>query len=277
MGRIYRIVPKNDIYKSVNVNLKNASSMDLLNYLSNNNGWYRIQAQRLLLERQDKSIIPAVKAMIINTQDSKARLRALYVLEGLDALDANVIKKGLEDSESGVRENAIILAEKFPKLLSSIVKMTNDPSLRVVLQATLSLGEFKGKSVVSTFAEVLNKHGQNEWIRNAVLSSIPGSSAEVLKSLIKKDNFYANEEAWKLSFIQDLSNIIAARHDKVQFPAYLKALSDSKLASTGTQTAALKGLKIGLNKNESTKELAEKINTANADEVKESFNILRKN
>lgn len=277
MGRIYRIVPKNDTYKSVNVNLKKASSMELLDYLSNNNNWYRIQAQRLLLERQDKSIVPAVKSLIYKTQNSKAKLRALYVLEGLNSLDEGVIKNGLQDSEPGVRENALVLAEKFPKLLPNIIKLTNDPSPRVALQATLSLGDFKGPIVISTFAEVLKKHGQNEWFRNAVLSSIPGSSVEILKSLANNNSFFANEEGWKLSFVQDLSNIIAARHDKVQFLAYLNTLSDSKIANINIQTSAIKGLKAGLNKNESTKELAEKLNTATADEVKESFSLLRKN
>lgn len=277
MGRIYRIVPKGEAYKGVMVNLKNVSSIELLDYLSNNNSWYRIQAQRLLLERQDKSIVPAVKSFILKSQDSKAKLRALYVLEGLDALNEEVIKNGLQDSEPGLRENAIMLAEKFPKLLSNIVKMTNDPSLRVALQATLSLGEFNGSIVVSTFAEVLRKHGQNEWFRNAVLSSIPGSSPDMLKALVKNNSFFAKEEGWKLSFVQDLSNIIAARHDKSQYSAYLNMLSKADFAGGNIQTAALKGLKAGLNKNESTKELAEKLSTATTDDVKTSFSILRKN
>ena len=277
MGRIYRIVPKDKAYKGVNVNLKDISSLKLLDYLSNANSWYRIQAQRLLLERQDKSIVPATKSLIFKSQDSKAKLRALYVLEGLNALSEDVIIKGLQDLEPGVRENAIILAENFPKLLPSIVKMTNDPSLRVVLQATLSLGEFKGPVVVSTLASVLRKHGQNEWFRNAVLSSIPGSSPEILKALANTSSFFGKEEAWKLSFVQDLSNIIAARQDKSQYSAYLSTLSGANFASTHVQTAALKGLKAGLNKNESTKELAEKLSTANAEDVKVGFSILRKN
>jgi hypothetical protein len=43
------------------------------------------------------------------------------------------------------------------------------------------------------------------------------------------------------------------------------------------QQAALKGLKAGLNKNESTKELSGQLNTGSIEEVKEGFQLLRKN
>jgi putative membrane-bound dehydrogenase-like protein len=277
MGRIYRVVPANTSYKGVSVNLRDASSEKLLEYLSHNNGWYRSNAQRLLLERQDKSIIPAVKALVSKAQSSRARLHALYVLEGMDALDVAIIKQALQDSEPGVRENAIILAERFPKTLPLVIKMINDPSKRVALQAALSLGEFKGKSVFRSLAEVVKMHGQNEWFRSAVLSSDQGSSVEILNELAKDDSFFSKEEAWKLSFVQDLSNVIAARYDKAQFSSYLNLLSGAALAGTNIQTAALKGLKIGLNKNESTKELAAGLSTGSAEDVKAGFSLLKKN
>lgn len=276
MGRIYRVVPSNTSYKPVSVNLRDASSSELLKYLSYKNGWYRSNAQRLLIERQDKSIIPAVKDMVSNAENSRARLHALYVLEGMNALDIAVVKKALQDSEPGVRENAIILAERFPKTLALVSKLINDPSKRVALQAILSLGEFKGKAVTQALAEAVKIHGQNDWFRYAVLSSNQGSSAEILNYLAKDDSFFTNEDAWKLSFVQDLSNVIGARYDKAQFAAYLSLLSGKGLSGTKIQTAALKGLKTGLNKNEVTKELAAQLNTGTADEVKAGFLLLRK-
>lgn len=275
MGRIYRVIPSNSSYKPVSVNLRDASSAELLKYLSHKNGWYRSNAQRLLLERQDKAIIPAVKDLVSNAQDSRARLHALYVLEGMNALDIAIVKKALQDSEPGVRENAIILAERFPKTLPLVIELINDPSKRVALQAVLSLGEFKGKAVTRALADAVKIHGQNEWFRSAVLSSNQGSSAEILNYLAKDDSFFSKEEAWKLSFVQDLSNVIGARYDKTQFAAYLSLLSGKALSGTNIQTAALKGLKTGLNKNEATKELASQLNTGTVDDVKAGFNLLR--
>jgi putative membrane-bound dehydrogenase-like protein len=277
MGRIYRLMPENGTYQGVKVDLKNATGLQLVDYLSHKNGWYRSNSQRLLLERQDKTVVPAVISLFSNSPDARTRLHALYVLEGLGALTETTVKKSLTDSEPGVRENGIILAERYPKTVKLLIPMVNDPSQRVALQAALSLGQFKGKKVIAALAEVIRKYGQNDWFRSAVISSEAGSSVEILNSLIKDGAFFSNEENWKLSFIQDLSNIIGARYNKDQFSAYLNTLSSPTLSAAKVQQAALKGLKAGLNKNESTKELAGQLNAGTVGEVKEGFQLLRKN
>ena len=277
MGRIYRLLPENGTYQGVKVDLKNATGLQLVDYLSHKNGWYRSNAQRLLLERQDKTVIPAVISLFSNSPDARTRLHALYVLEGLNALTEKNVKKSLLDSEPGVRENGIILAERYPKTVKLLIPMVNDPSKRVALQAALSLGQFKGKKVIEALAEVIRKYGQNDWFRSAVISSEAGSSVEILNSLLEDNTFFSNEESWKLSFIQDLSNIIGARYNKEQFSAYLNTLSSGTLSGANIQLAALKGLKAGLNKNESTKELAGQLNTGSMEEVKAGFQLLRKN
>ncbi len=275
MGRIYRLLPENASYQGVKVELKQATGLQLVDYLSHKNGWYRSTAQRLLLERQDKTVVPAVTSLFSTSPDPRTRLHALYVLEGLNALDEKIVKQSLLDSESGVRENGIMLAERYPKMVKLLIPMLNDPSKRVSLQAALSLGQFEGKSVVAALAEVISKYGQNDWFRSAVLSSEAGSSVEILNSLIKDKTFFIKGESWKLSFIQDLSNIIGARYNKEQFSAYLKTLSTDLLSAANVQQAALKGLKAGLNKSESTKELAAKLNTSSVEEVRQGFLTLR--
>jgi putative membrane-bound dehydrogenase-like protein len=275
MGRIYRLLPENVSYQGVKVELKKATGLQLVDYLSHKNGWYRSTAQRLLLERQDKTVVPAVTSLFATSPDPRTRLHALYVLEGLNALDEKIVKQSLLDSESGVRENGIMLAERYSKMVKLLIPMVNDPSKRVSLQAALSLGQFEGKSVVAALAEVINKYGQNDWFRSAVLSSEAGSSVEILNSLIKDKTFFIKGESWKLSFIQDLSNIIGARYNKEQFSAYLKTLSTDLLSAANVQQAALKGLKAGLNKGESTKELAAKLNTSSVEEVRQGFLTLR--
>jgi putative membrane-bound dehydrogenase-like protein len=275
MGRIYRLLPENASYQGVKVELKQATGLQLVDYLSHKNGWYRSTAQRLLLERQDKTVVPAVTSLFSTSPDPRTRLHALYVLEGLNALDEKIVKQSLLDSESGVRENGIMLAERYSKMVKLLIPMVNDPSKRVSLQAALSLGQFEGKSVVAALAEVISKYGQNDWFRSAVLSSEAGSSVEILNSLIKDKTFFIKGESWKLSFIQDLSNIIGARYNKEQFSAYLKTLSTDLLSAANVQQAALKGLKAGLNKSESTKELAAKLNTSSVEEVRQGFLTLR--
>lgn len=245
MGRIYRILPENANVKNVKIDLKNATSAKLIEQLANPNGWWRSQAHRLLLERQDKSVIPAVKTFFAKNQDARGRLHALYVLEGLDALDAQIVRQALKDTSPGVRENAVILAERYPELLPQIITMTNDPSNRVAFQAVLSLGEFKGSEIVPALTKVIAKYGQDQWFRTAVLSSDAGSSPEILKGLIQ-NSFLQKEEPWKLSFIDDLSYIVGARNSKEQIGSYLDILSQSLKGNF--QLTAVKGLVKGLNK-----------------------------
>ena len=275
MGRIYRVKPANTPYKNVQVNLHAASSIQLLTYLSYENGWYRTHAHRLLLERQDKSVIKEAKLLFNKSKDPRTRLHLLYVLEGLNSLDIAVIKKGLQDSSPDVRENALMLAERYSELMPTMLKMVNDSSPRVKLQATLSLGQFKNQKITAAFSKLIQSQGQNEWLRLAVLSSELGSSPDLLESMVDHHVFSPNPETWKLRFLQDLSYTIAARNNKSQMATYLNLFSLPAMSDVNLQTAALNGLKLGLTKNGASKEIASHLKTGLASEVNASFQNLR--
>ena len=275
MGRIYRVKPANTPYKCVKVNLNAESSIQLLTYLSYENGWYRTHAHRLLLERQDKSVVKSAKLLFNKSKDPRTRLHLLYVLEGLNALDIAVIKKGLHDSSPDVRENALMLAERYSELMPTMLKMLNDSSPRVKLQATLSLGQFKNQKIIAAFSKLIQSQGQNEWLRLAVLSSELGSSPDFLESMVDHHVFSPNPETWKLRFLQDLSYTIAARNNKSQMVSYLNLFSLATMSDLNVQTAALKGLKLGLTKNGTSKEIASHLKTELASEVNASFQTLR--
>jgi len=241
-GRIYRILPEDATYKASAINFRKMSSAQLVPYLANPNGWYITTAHRLIIERHDKTVIPTIKAFLAKTQDPRARLHAIYVLDGLGALNAQIVKKALDDPEAGVRENALQLAERYPELLPQVIEKTNDPAYRVAFQAALSLGNFSGPQVTPALVKVLGKYGQDSWFRTAVLSSNAGSSVEFNKALAK-DNFFQGEESWKLSFVEDLANIIGARNNKAQVAAYLAVLDNQK---SPWLLSATKGLSTGL-------------------------------
>ena len=243
-GRIYRIVPKNaGPYKNVTHDLKNTSSIDLVPFLSNQNRFWRLQAQRLLLERQDKSVIPAVRALFTESGDARTRLHALYVLEALNALESGIVKVAMKDASPGVRENAAILSERFTDCLPQLLEMVNDSSNRVAFQATLSLGQFKNVSIVPVFVKVLEQRGESPWFRSAVLSAELGSGLELLKALDNK-SFLKEDVSWKSSFIEDLTNVIGARNNKAQVKDLLSFLQKS--ANASLQKAGSKGLAKGL-------------------------------
>ncbi|MEO9893487.1 PVC-type heme-binding CxxCH protein [Aurantibacter sp.] len=266
-GRIYRIVQKNsEPYTSVSPNLTKANSSDLVNALQHENRWWRLTAQRLLLERQDKSIISEVIALFEQSEDPRFRLHALYVLEGLNALDATIIRTAMQDPSPGVRENAAMLAERFPSSLSLLKEMVNDSSVRVALQATLSIGQFKDDSVIPSLAKASELHGDSSWFRTAILSSEAGSSILLLKTLVQ-NSFFKETSIWKNTFIENFSYIIGARNDKDEILDLLNVLSRLKESNKEElQSSGLKGLFKGLEKTAELKNSSkEKIKTISSE------------
>lgn len=253
MGRIYRIVPQNSAaVKWEKPNLKEATAEQLVNTLSHKNKWWRTTAQRLLLERQDKTVIPRAKQLFAESNDPRTRLHALYVLEGMDALDAIIVKTALRDPAAGVRENAAILAERFPACLNDLERLIEDSSLRVSYQATLSLGEFKDKNIVPWLAKTILAHGRSKWFRAAVLSSALGSSVDLL-DVLAKSGFADKEEDWKKDFYKELAETIGARNQKSQVKDLLQRASLVTVTQlSGAQAALVKGISTGLQNAEGT-------------------------
>ena len=58
----------------------------LVAHLSHPNGWWRDTAQRMLIVKGDKSVVPALVKMAESSKNHLARLHAMWTLEGLDAL-----------------------------------------------------------------------------------------------------------------------------------------------------------------------------------------------
>ena len=59
--------------------------------LASTSGWHRETAHRLLIERQDRSVIPQLREMAKTNASPVARVNALWVLESLSALDDRLV------------------------------------------------------------------------------------------------------------------------------------------------------------------------------------------
>jgi hypothetical protein len=91
-------------------------------HLANPNIWWRRNAQRLLIDRGNKDIVPALEKMARKPASAVGRLHALWTLEGMGQLQADVITNALKDSVSGLRLNAIKLAELHLKISPALVR-----------------------------------------------------------------------------------------------------------------------------------------------------------
>src|SRR5262245_29638595 len=93
-GRIRRIVPDRlaATRGKTQFDLRKAQPVDLVAKLVSPNSWWRFAAQRLLVERQDRSIVPAVEALARAAAEAEGRVHALRTLDGLQALSSPAVE-----------------------------------------------------------------------------------------------------------------------------------------------------------------------------------------
>ncbi|HYE99900.1 MAG TPA: PVC-type heme-binding CxxCH protein, partial [Planctomycetota bacterium] len=203
-GRIYRVAPKA-------LPAHFAGLGDLVGELAHPNGWRRTTAQRLLVERQDRSAIDRIRVLAATGQ-ALGRLHALWTLEGLGALDATLVKAALSAPEPGLREHAVRLAERFLDALGTdVLRLAADPDPRVRFQVALTAGEL---GCVDAVAAVLVQDAADKWTRLAALSSLKGRAAELLAKL--PPDFLEKPAPGAIELVRQLAETVAASRDEGQ-------------------------------------------------------------
>jgi mono/diheme cytochrome c family protein len=143
-GRIWRLAHR-DFTPGPQPAMYSDSTAKLVEHLSHPNGWWRDMAQRQLVLRQDKSVVPAlVKLATGGTENSLARLHAIWTLEGLDALDAHTVRLNLTAKQPEVRSAAIRASETLFKkgdasLAEDYVRLSSDADANVAIQAMCTM------------------------------------------------------------------------------------------------------------------------------------------
>lgn len=261
-GRIWRIFPKQGKKRPVTLpDLRTKTPAELVALLEHPNQWWRLNAQRILVEKQDKSMTAALLQMATTHADPRTRLHAIYTLEALDGLNEAIVRKALSDAHAGVREHAVILAEKYPAFLPEIIRLVNDTAPQVAYQATLSAGQFNGKEALAALANATEKQSENASWRLAVLSSEGGSSPEMLQLLASRGDFFKATTPGKLKLIEDFGYVTEARNGKNEMVSLLELLnspavsSDPQWAVAGL-TGLSKGVKKSVNKKEAEKQVS---------------------
>ena len=146
-GRIYRIVPAGERPKQARPGLSAAPTNELVELLRHKNAWWRETAARLLYERHDHTEKGHLEAIVRSDTQPAARIAGLWVLAGLDVLSAGVIEIALADPHPGVREQAVVLANRqlqaSPALEQKLIALASDRDTRVRFRVALALGGLK--------------------------------------------------------------------------------------------------------------------------------------
>jgi glucose/arabinose dehydrogenase len=111
-GRIYRIVHETTRRDRAPA-LSRAPSAKLVELLSHPNGWWRDTAQRLLVERGDRSVTTGLRKLVEGAPSWRTRLHALWTLDGLDSVQPDLVVRALDDRARDVRVAAIRVSEQW--------------------------------------------------------------------------------------------------------------------------------------------------------------------
>jgi len=175
-GRIYRLV-HDSMKPGPAPHMLDEPSSKLVTYLDHSNGWWRDNAQKELIVRNDQSVVPTLKAIANRQQKATAlgRIHALWTLEGLNALDKATIQKALADDDAQVRRTAVRLTEPYLKqkdeqLLAQLSALKNDPSVDVRTQVILSASYSSLPAARALSQEIRAAAPENEMLARAQVS-----------------------------------------------------------------------------------------------------------
>ncbi len=215
-GRIYRIAPNGHRAASRPV-LGEASAAALVPLLGHSNQWWRVTAQRLIVSRQDRSVVGAVR-QLSHGGSPLARLHALWTLRGLGALTEADVMAALEHPHAGLRENALQLAETLlpgsVRFRRALHAMAGDRDVRVRFQTALTLGEIAVDPPLDVLREILLRDLKHRWSRVAVLSSLSRGEDELLGSLMSRATRLESDPRAMTDALREVADLTGARAGK---------------------------------------------------------------
>ncbi len=187
-GRIYRIVYEGegaDPVQPINRNLEAASSKELVGTLNDKSQVWRMHAQRLLVERGDRSILSDLRDLVEDESLDGIGLNvgAIHALRALDGLEASeeeemlpLLTKALHHPSPGVRQNALEVLPPSERAVEAILSsgVLEDEDLLVRKAALLSLAEMSaskkaGKKVYEMLQ--VKENAEDRWIPEAAIAA----------------------------------------------------------------------------------------------------------
>ncbi len=243
-GRIWRVVPEGS-HTSWRVDLAQLTSAELVPHLAHCNVWWQETAQRLLVERQDRSVAGLLDDQLRRGEVAVGRLRALYVLDGLGLLAPAAVIAALGDESPRVRVHALRLAERWAAdtaVWRAMLSLEHDRHPRVALQLALSLGASESPAAVAALARLACREQMDRYLEDAIVSSSLSTADQLVAILIQDPDRTPTD-----SLFRSLCAAVGARRDERQLGQLLATLGQLGDASRAESRAAcLEGLLDGL-------------------------------
>ena len=149
-GRIWRVTHDSTQPDRRQPRMYAETPAQLVKHLEHPHGWWRDTAQKLLVLRQNKSVVPALQTMARGSANQLARIHALWTIEGLGALDAKLTRELMMNPDPQIRVQAIRASESLFKgdrgdksFADDYRRLAKDSEVDVAIQALLTANLLK--------------------------------------------------------------------------------------------------------------------------------------
>ena len=233
-GRIWRVVSQGaKPYEPIKLDINEPKK--LVKALSNDNQFWRMTAQRLLVERANADVLPSLFDLVKNQQSDEldlndAAVHALWIIDGLKAIPANneateIVLGALKHSVAGVRKAAIQILSKYSETVETIdLTLINDPDSNTRLTALLSLvnlppSDELGKKLYELSKEESIKN--DPWLAKAVYAAASRHSKGFIAAYLEVNPDYKGE---KVATVQqrEKPNLDDTQWKTMELPQYIE-------------------------------------------------------
>lgn len=188
-GRLFRITPKGGLPR-VTPRFDRNDLPAVVAQLDNPNSWWRLTAQRLLVQWQDRDAVPLLEQMVRESGFAPARAHALWTLDGLDALSDETLLAALDDGEPGVREQAVRLAgaRMHGAIAEAVRQRATDAAPRVRMEAALALSaepDWDFDTDGAALTAILDRDAGDRFARLALLPGMVRAPEQFMAELLR--------------------------------------------------------------------------------------------
>jgi len=198
-GRIYRISPIGSPIKTASRTLDPKDGPGLVAALKDDNMFWRLHAQRLIVERGQKDVVSELVKLIGDRSVdaiglNPGAIHALWALQGLgvvhdaDEAPLKAVVAALQHPSSGVRRNAVQVLPGSEKTAGAIQQahLLSDPDPQVRLAALLAMADlpesgWAARSLVDALSE--GKFGGDRWLGDAATVAAASHARPFLKEI----------------------------------------------------------------------------------------------
>ena len=253
LGRIYRVLHESS-KPWPQPNLLQASTAELVDNLRHPNQWWRMESQRLLMDRGDSAAVEPLMSLARKTDSAVTRIHALWSLDGLKALDNQLVLAALSDPEPALRRHAIRIVEnRLPDaaLQKELLRLVDDPDPHVRFQLALTVAlrqdDFPGDQSFRILQQIALGNIEDPWFRIAVLTSAAKNAGRWFRTLLQSPGFVDNASEGRRDFLRRTAAIVGARHRDEEMTDILARIRNERGAkSAWWRKVGLEGLGDGL-------------------------------